>query len=238
MYTLIEIFRFYLGESIFIKTNVEGTGVLLDASVKFAVERFHQISTDEVYGDKPLDYDWRGFTEASPLQPSSPYAASKAAADLLCLAYARTYGLYVTISRSSNNYGKWQHTEKLLPKIISLAEHGQKVPVYGPGLNKRDWLYVLDHCVAVDKIIRHGKAGHIYNVAAGTEMSNLTFIKLVLKILAKDENAIEFTEDRAGHDLRYPMDCEKIKNELDWTPQYAFKEALDETVAWYRSRMK
>ena len=164
-------------------------------------------------------------------------AASKAAADLLCLAYARTYGLYVTISRSSNNYGKWQHTEKLLPKIISLAEHGQKVPVYGSGLNKRDWLYVLDHCVAVDKIIRHGKAGHIYNVAAGTEMSNLTFIKLVLKILAKDENAIEFTEDRAGHDLRYPMDCEKIKNELDWTPQYAFKEALDETVAWYRSRM-
>ena len=223
--------------SIFIKTNVEGTGVLLDACVKFAVERFHQISTDEVYGDKPLDYDWRGFTEESPLQPSSPYAASKASADLLCLAYARTYNLNVTVSRSSNNYGKWQHTEKLLPKIISLAEHGQKVPVYGSGLNKRDWLYVLDHCVAVDKIIRHGKAGHIYNVAAGTEMSNLTFIKLVLKILAKDENAIEFTEDRAGHDLRYPMDCEKIKNELDWTPQYAFKEALDETVAWYRSRM-
>ena len=227
-----------ISPAIFTKTNVEGTGVLLDACVKFAVERFHQISTDEVYGDKPLDYDWRGFTEESPLQPSSPYAASKAAADLLCLAYARTYGLYVTISRSSNNYGKWQHTEKLLPKIISLAEHGQKVPVYGSGLNKRDWLYVLDHCVAVDKIIRHGKAGHIYNVAAGTEMSNLTFIKLVLKILAKDENAIEFTEDRAGHDLRYPMDCEKIKNELDWTPQYAFKEALDETVAWYRSRMK
>lgn len=156
---------------------------------------------------------------------------------MLCLTYARTYNLNVTVSRSSNNYGKWQHTEKLLPKIISLAEHGQKVPVYGSGLNKRDWLYVLDHCVAVDKIIRHGKAGHIYNVAAGTEMSNLTFIKLVLKILAKDENAIEFTEDRAGHDLRYPMDCEKIKNELDWTPQYAFKEALDETVAWYRSRM-
>ena len=226
-----------ISPAIFTKTNVEGTGVLLDACVKFAVEKFHQISTDEVYGDKPLDYDWRGFTEESPLQPSSPYAASKAAADLLCLAYARTYGLYVTISRSSNNYGKWQHTEKLLPKIISLAEHGQKVPVYGSGLNKRDWLYVLDHCVAVDKIIRHGKAGHIYNVAAGTEMSNLTFIKLVLKILAKDENAIEFTEDRAGHDLRYPMDCEKIKNELDWTPQYAFKEALDETVAWYRSRM-
>lgn len=226
-----------ISPAIFTKTNVEGTGVLLDACVKFAVERFHQISTDEVYGDKPFDYDWCGFTEESPLQPSSPYAASKAAADLLCLAYARTYGLYVTISRSSNNYGKWQHTEKLLPKIISLAEHGQKVPVYGSGLNKRDWLYVLDHCVAVDKIIRHGKAGHIYNVAAGTEMSNLTFIKLVLKILAKDENAIEFTEDRAGHDLRYPMDCEKIKNELDWTPQYAFKEALDETVAWYRSRM-
>lgn len=226
-----------ISPAIFTKTNVEGTGVLLDACVKFAVERFHQISTDEVYGDKPLDYDWRGFTEASPLQPSSPYAASKASADLLCLAYARTYNLNVTVSRSSNNYGKWQHTEKLLSKIISLAEHGQKVPVYGSGLNKRDWLYVLDHCVAVDKIIRHGKAGHIYNVAAGTEMSNLTFIKLVLKILAKDENAIEFTEDRAGHDLRYPMDCEKIKNELDWTPQYAFKEALDETVAWYRSRM-
>ena len=153
------------------------------------------------------------------------------------MAYARTYNLNVTVSRSSNNYGKWQHCEKLLPKIISLAEHGQKVPVYGSGLNKRDWLYVLDHCVAVDKIIRHGKSGHIYNVAAGTEMSNLTFIKLVLKILAKDENAIEFTEDRAGHDLRYPIDCEKIKNELDWTPQYAFKEALDETVAWYRSKL-
>ena len=151
--------------SIFIKTNVEGTGVLLDACVKFAVEKFHQISTDEVYGDKPLDYDWRGFTEESPLQPSSPYAASKASADLLCLAYARTYNLNVTVSRSSNNYGKWQHTEKLLPKIISLAEHGQKVPVYGSGLNKRDWLYVLDHCVAVDKIIRHGKAGHIYNLS-------------------------------------------------------------------------
>src|SRR5699024_9534243 len=223
--------------AIFTKTNVEGTGVLLDACVKFAVARFHQISTDEVYGDKPLDYDWRGFTEEAALNPSSPYAASKVVSDILCLSFASTYCLCVTISRSSNNYGFWQHSEKLLPKIITLAEQGKKIPVYGSGLNKRDWLYVLDHCGAVDKIIKNGKAGHIYNIAAGTEMNNLTFIKLVLEILAKDENAIEFTEDRAGHDLRYPMDCEKIKNELDWTPQYAFKEALDETVAWYRSRM-
>ena len=220
--------------SIFTKTNVEGTGVLLDACVKFAVARFHQISTDEVYGDKPLDYDWRGFTEEAALHPSSPYAASKAAADLLCLAYARTYGLYVTISRSSNNYGPWQNSEKLLPKIIALAESGQKIPVYGNGLNKRDWLYVLDHCIAVDKILKNGKAGHIYNIAAGTEMANLTFIKVVLGILGKDENVIEFVEDRAGHDLRYPMDCEKIKNELAWKPHYAFEEALTKTVAWYK----
>lgn len=222
--------------AIFTKTNVEGTGVLLDACVKFAVARFHQISTDEVYGDKPLDYDWRGFSEETALHPSSPYAASKAAADLLCLAYARTYKLDVTISRSSNNYGKWQHCEKLLPKIITLAEQGQKIPVYGSGLNKRDWLYVLDHCVAVDKIIRHGKAGHIYNIAAGTEMNNLTFIKLVLEILGKDINLLDFIEDRAGHDLRYPMDCEKIRNELAWKPQYNFREALTETVGWYKSK--
>lgn len=200
--------------AIFTKTNVEGTGVLLDACIKFAVARFHQISTDEVYGDKPLDYDWRGFTEEAALHPSSPYAASKAAADLLCLAYARTYGLYVTISRSSNNYGPWQYSEKLLPKIIALAEIGQKIPVYGTGLNKRDWLYVLDHCIAVDKILKNGKAGHIYNIAAGTEMANLTFIKVVLGILGKDENVIEFVKDRAGHDLRYPMDCEKSK--MNW----------------------
>lgn len=162
------------------------------------------------------------------------YAASKAAADLLCLAYARTYGLYVTISRSSNNYGPWQHSEKLLPKIIALAESGKKIPVYGTGLNKRDWLYVLDHCIAVDKILKNGKAGHIYNIAAGTEMANLTFIKVVLGILGKDENVIEFVKDRAGHDLRYPMDCEKIKNELAWKPHYAFEEALTKTVAWYK----
>lgn len=223
--------------AIFTKTNVEGTGVLLDACVKFGVRRFHQISTDEVYGDKPLDYDWRGFTEEAALHPSSPYAASKAAADLLCLSYARTYGLNITISRSSNNYGPWQHTEKLLPKIVALAEQNKSVPVYGTGMNRRDWLYVLDHCVAVDKIVRDGQFGAIYNIAAGTEMSNLKFMKLVLEALGKDDALLELVEDRAGHDLRYPMDCAKIKTELGWKPQCDFNEYLNKTVDWYKERL-
>lgn len=219
--------------AIFTKTNVAGTGVLLDACVKFGVQRFHQISTDEVYGDKPLDYDWCGFAETAALQPSSPYAASKAAADLLCLAYAKTYGLVVTVSRSSNNYGPWQHCEKLLPKIIMLAEQNQQLPVYGSGLNRRDWLYVLDHCIAVDKIVRRGSSGSIYNVAAGNELSNLKFIQTVLECLGKDNSLLTFVTDRAGHDLRYPLDCVKINSELGWRPQYGFKEALSKTVAWY-----
>lgn len=223
--------------AIFTKTNVEGTGVLLDACVKFGVQRFHQISTDEVYGDKSLDYDWRGFAEDSALHPSSPYAASKASADLLCLAYARTYGLNVTISRSSNNYGPWQHTEKLLPKIVALAEQNKTIPVYGTGLNRRDWLYVLDHCVAADKIVREGRPGAVYNVAAGMEMSNLKFMKLVLEALGKDDTLLELVADRAGHDLRYPMDCAKIKNELGWKPQYDFSEYLNKTVAWYKEKL-
>lgn len=223
--------------AIFTKTNVEGTGVLLDTCVTFGVQRFHQISTDEVYGDRPLDYDWRGFAEDSVLHPSSPYAASKAAADLLCLAYARTYSLNVTISRSSNNYGPWQHTEKLLPKIVTLAEENKSIPVYGTGLNRRDWLYVLDHCIAVDKIVRGGRPGAVYNIAAGTEMSNLKFMKLILEALGKDDALLELVADRAGHDLRYPMDCTKIKKELVWKPQYDFSEYLNKTVAWYKEKL-
>ncbi len=224
--------------AIFTNTNVAGTGVLLDACVRFGVRRFHQISTDEVYGDKALDYDWRGFSEESILRPSSPYAASKAAADLLCLAYVRTYDMHITISRSSNNYGPWQHCEKLLPKIIALAFADRKIPVYGSGLNRRDWLYVLDHCAAIDKIVKSGRVGSIYNLASGTELSNLSFIKFVLKYLKKDEKLLEFVEDRVGHDLRYPMDCLKIKNELGWKPEYSFQESLKETIDGYISKLE
>lgn len=224
------------GSASFFSSNVEGVRVLLDACVKFKTGHFHQVSSDEVYGDKSLQYDWRGFSELSPLNPSSPYAASKAAADLLCLAYSRTHGVNVTISRSSNNYGIFQHEEKLLPKIIQCVCKKKQVPIYGSGENKRDWLYVIDHCIGIDKIIKSDYVNQIYNLAAGTEISNLNFIKLVLSYLNTDERCLSFVKDRAGHDLRYPMDCEKIRTQLGWKPKYDFRKSLEKTVAWYKNQ--
>jgi len=216
---------------IFLKTNVLGTQVLLDACLRYGVERFHQISTDEVYGDLPLEGGER-FTETSPLKPSSPYSASKAAADLLALACYRTYGLAVTISRSSNNYGKYQHEEKFIPKIIKRAGAGMRIPIYGDGKNVRDWLYVNDHCTAIEKILQKGKAGEIYNVGGDNEKSNLRLTKEILSVLRKDSSYIEFVEDRKGHDRRYSINSEKIKK-LGWQPKMSFDEGLTETVKWY-----
>lgn len=218
---------------IFIKTNVLGTQVLLDACVKYGIERFHQISTDEVYGDLPLDSK-ESFTEMSPLKPSSPYSASKAAADLLTLSYYKTYGLPITISRSSNNYGKHQHEEKLIPKTIKMAVADMQIPIYGDGKNVRDWLHVDDHCRALDLILYAGKIGEIYNIGAGNEISNLDLVKQILSILQKDERLISFVEDRKGHDRRYSINAQKLKTELGWQSQIPFDEVLYDIVKWYK----
>ena len=221
---------------IFIKTNVLGTQVLLDACVKYGVKRFHQISTDEVYGDLPFDSKEQ-FTETSPLKPSSPYSASKAAADLLTLSYYKTYGLPITISRSSNNYGKYQHEEKLIPKTIKMARAGMQIPIYGDGKNVRDWLHVDDHCRAIDIILHTGKIGEIYNVGAGNEISNLDLVKQILSILQKDEKLISFVEDRKGHDRRYSVNAQKLIK-LGWQPQIPFHKGLYDTVTWYKNNVK
>ena len=221
---------------IFIKTNVLGTQVLLDACVKYGIKRFHQISTDEVYGDLPLDSK-ESFTETAPLQPSSPYSASKAAADLLVLSYYKTYGLPVTISRSSNNYGKYQHVEKLIPKTIKMAVAGMQIPIYGDGQNVRDWLHVDDHCRAIECILYKGKIGEIYNIGAGNEISNLELVKQILAVLQKDENLISFVEDRKGHDRRYSVNASKIIS-LGWQPQMPFDKGLRETITWCKSNIK
>ena len=218
---------------IFIKTNVVGTQVLLDACVKCGIKRFHQISTDEVYGDLPLDSK-ESFTEMSPLKPSSPYSASKAAADLLTLSYYKTYGLPITISRSSNNYGKHQHEEKLIPKTIKMAVADMQIPIYGDGKNVRDWLHVDDHCRALDLILQKGKIGEIYNIGAGNEISNLDLVKQILSILQKDESLISFVEDRKGHDRRYSINAQKLKTELGWQSQIPFDEVLYDIVKWYK----
>ncbi|NLL63840.1 MAG: dTDP-glucose 4,6-dehydratase [Ruminococcaceae bacterium] len=223
---------------IFIKSNVFGTSVLLDAFNKFGKKRFHQISTDEVYGDLPLDRPDLLFTEKTPIHASSPYSASKASADLLVLAYHRTYGTPVTISRCSNNYGPYQFPEKLIPLMIANAVEGKKLPVYGKGENVRDWLYVIDHCKAIDCIIHNGKDGEVYNVGGNTERTNLEIVKTLLSVLGKSEDLIEFVKDRPGHDLRYAIDASKMEKELGWKPETTFEEGIKKTIDWYLQNEK
>ena len=218
---------------IFVQTNVMGTRVLLDASRKFGVKRYHQVSTEEVYGDLPLERTDLFFTEETPIHTSSPYSASKASADLLVLAYYRTYGLPVTISRCSNNYGPYHFPEKLIPLMISRAYNNESLPVYGEGLNVRDWLYVEDHCRAIDLIIHNGRVGEVYNVGGHNEKRNIDVVKTILRIMGKPETLITHVKDRAGHDLRYAIDPTKIHNELGWSPETTFDEGIKKTVDWY-----
>ena len=221
---------------VFLQTNIMGTAVLMDACRKYGVKRYHQVSTDEVYGDLPLDRPDLFFTEQTPLHTSSPYSSSKAAADLLVQAYHRTYGLPVTISRCSNNYGPYQHTEKLIPLMITNALLDKPLPVYGEGLNVRDWLYVTDHCRAIDLIVRNGRVGEVYNVGGHNEMRNIDIVKLICKLLGKPESLITYVADRKGHDLRYAIDPAKIHRELGWLPETKFDEGLRKTVEWYAGR--
>lgn len=225
--------RSILEPELFLKTNIIGTGVLMDACRKYGIKRYHQVSTDEVYGDLPLDRPDLFFTETTPLHTSSPYSASKASADLLVLAYHRTYGLPVTISRCSNNYGPYHFPEKLIPLMIINALHDEALPVYGDGANVRDWLYVEDHCSAIDLIIRKGRAGEVYNVGGHNEKSNLDVVKIILKALGKSEDLITFVKDRPGHDRRYAIDPTKIHNELGWLPQMKFENGIAQTIEWY-----
>lgn len=221
---------------IFVETNVLGTQTLLDLCLQYEVKRFHQISTDEVYGDLPLDtVDM--FMEDSPLKPNSPYSASKAAADLLVLSYFKTHGLSVSISRSANNYGRYQHTEKLIPKVIKYAMSNKPFPIYGDGLNVRNWIYVDDHCRAIDMIVRNAPSGSIYNVGGGTLLSNITLIKEILVQLGKTEDLITFVADRKGHDRKYALNCNKLISELDWKPQVDFSDGLKETILWYKDKV-
>lgn len=217
--------------SVFLQTNVVGTGTLMDACRAFDVRRFHQVGTDEVYGDLPLDRPDLFFTEESPIRASSPYSASKAAADLLAMAYFRTYGLPVTVSRCSNNYGAFQFPEKLIPLTIDNLLNDRPTPVYGQGLNVRDWLYVEDHCKAIDLILRKGHVGEIYNVGGHNEMRNIDVVRLICRELGKSEDLITFVEDRKGHDLRYAIDPAKIRRELGWKPETTFLEGLKKTIA-------
>lgn len=228
--------RSILEPELFLKTNVIGTGVLMDACRKYGIKRYHQVSTDEVYGDLPLDRPDLFFTETTPLHTSSPYSASKASADLLVLAYHRTYGLPVTISRCSNNYGPYHFPEKLIPLMIINALHDKALPVYGDGANVRDWLYVEDHCSAIDLIIRHGRVGEVYNVGGHNEKSNLDVVKIILKALGKSEDLITFVKDRPGHDRRYAIDPTKIHNELGWLPQTKFEDGIAKTIEWYLAK--
>ncbi len=218
---------------VFISTNVLGTGVLLDACRKYKVGRYHQVSTDEVYGDLPLDRPDLFFTETTPLHTSSPYSASKAGADLLTLAYHRTFGLPVTISRCSNNYGPYHFPEKLIPLMIANALADKPLPVYGNGMNVRDWLYVEDHCRAIDLILEKGRIGEVYNVGGHNEMHNIDIVKLILRELGKPESLIHFVKDRAGHDLRYAIDPTKIHRELGWLPETKFADGIKKTVKWF-----
>ena len=218
---------------IFLKTNILGTQVLMDASLKYGVKRYHQVSTDEVYGDLPLDREDLFFTETTPLHTSSPYSASKASADLLVNAYHRTFGLNMTISRCSNNYGPYQFPEKLIPLMINNARNDKPLPVYGEGLNVRDWLHVYDHCSAIDLVIRNGRNGDVYNIGGHNERHNIDVVKTILKEVGKPESLITYVTDRKGHDLRYAIDPSKITNELGWKPKYNFDSGIKETIKWY-----
>ena len=222
-----------LNPQIFTITNILGTQVLLDACRKYNIKRFHQVSTDEVYGELPLDDKNILFTEKTPLNPSSPYSASKASADMLVKSYYRTYSLPITISRCSNNYGPYQHLEKLIPLMISKAINNDNLPVYGNGLNVRDWLHVYDHCTAIDLIIHEGKIGEIYNIGGNNEKSNIDVVKIILKELGKSEKLIKYVNDRPGHDLRYAIDSTKIKTTLNWKPVYSFEKGILDTIKWY-----
>lgn len=218
---------------LFLRTNVLGTQVLLDACRTYGITRFHQVGTDEVYGDLPLDRPDLFFTEETPIHTSSPYSASKAAADLLVQAYHRTFGLPVTVSRCSNNYGPYHFPEKLIPLMISRALRDETLPVYGKGENVRDWLYVEDHCAAIDRILRKGREGEVYNVGGHNERSNLEVVRTILRELNKPESLIRFVTDRPGHDMRYAIDPTKIQTELGWKPETPFDEGIRKTIRWY-----
>lgn len=218
---------------IFLQTNIIGTSVLLDACRKFGIKRYHQVSTDEVYGDLPLDRPDLFFTEETPIHTSSPYSASKASADLLVLAYHRTFKVPVTISRCSNNYGPYHFPEKLIPLMIANALNDKPLPVYGTGENVRDWLYVKDHCSAIDLIIHNGREGEVYNIGGHNEKTNLEVVKTILKELGKEESLIKFVTDRAGHDRRYAIDPTKIHTELGWLPETKFDDGIKKTIEWY-----
>lgn len=223
---------------IFLQTNILGTQVMMDACCKYNVKRYHQVSTDEVYGDLPIDRPDLLFTEETPIHASSPYSASKASADLLVLAYHRTFGLPVTISRCSNNYGPYHFPEKLIPLIVINAMNNKPLPVYGTGQNVRDWLYVEDHCRAIDLIIQNGCVGKVYNVGGHNEMRNIDIVKLICKELGKPESLITYVADRKGHDMRYAIDPTKIQNELGWLPETKFAEGIKKTIEWYLNNRK
>ena len=218
---------------IFVRTNVMGTQTLLDACRKYGVVRYHQVSTDEVYGDLPLDRPDQFFTEDTNLHTSSPYSASKAGADLMVLAYHRTFGLPVSITRCSNNYGPYQFPEKLIPLMIAKALADQPLPVYGTGENVRDWLYVEDHCAAIDRVARRGRVGEVYNIGGHNERTNLQVVQTILRQLGKPESLIQFVTDRPGHDRRYAIDPSKVRAELGWQPATSFEEGIQQTIAWY-----
>ncbi len=218
---------------IFLQTNVIGTSVLLDACRKYGIDRYHQVSTDEVYGDLPLDRPDLFFTEETNLKTSSPYSASKAGADLLVMAYHRTYKIPTTISRCSNNYGPYHFPEKLIPLMIINALSDKKLPVYGDGKNVRDWLYVEDHCRAIDLILQKGRVGEVYNIGGHNERANIDVVKTILKELGKPEDLIEHVTDRKGHDRRYAIDPTKIHTELGWEPETKFEDGIKKTVKWY-----
>ena len=219
--------------SVFLETNIIGTQVMMDACRKYGIKRYHQVSTDEVYGDLPLDRPDLFFTEETPIHTSSPYSASKASADLMVLAYHRTYGLPVSISRCSNNYGPYHFPEKLIPLMIINALADKPLPVYENGENIRDWLYVEDHCKAIDLIIHNGRVGEVYNIGGHNEMKNIDIVKIIIKELGKDESLIKFVEDRKGHDRRYAIDPTKIHNELGWLPETMFADGIQKTIRWY-----
>ena len=218
---------------VFLQTNIIGAAALMDACRKYGIGRYHQVSTDEVYGDLPLDRPDLFFTEETPIRTSSPYSASKASADLLVMAYHRTFGLPVTISRCSNNYGPYQFPEKLIPLMIANCLNDKPLPVYGEGLNVRDWLYVEDHCRAIDRIIHQGRVGEVYNVGGHNEMRNIDIVKLICKELGKPESLITYVADRKGHDMRYAIDPTKIHNELGWLPETRFADGIKKTIRWY-----
>ena len=223
---------------VFLQTNVIGTSVMLDACRKYGITRYHQVSTDEVYGDLPLGRPDLFFTEETPIHTSSPYSASKASADLLVQAYHRTFDVPITISRCSNNYGPYHYPEKLIPLMIKNALEDKSLPVYGKGENVRDWLYVEDHCVAIDLIIRKGKVGEVYNIGGHNEKTNLEVVKIILKELNKPESLITYVADRLGHDLRYAIDPTKMQQQLNWQPTTTFEEGIKKTIKWYLENQK